>query len=110
MARYSKKISDRIQKAKGPAKPVPKKAGRDILLLLLMCINFIFMIAGWTQLSNVDRILYVILEGALLSIYTQRHAKLSEKASDCMRYAAMIFMAVAFVLFIYSCYLRYIAA
>lgn len=110
MARYSKKISEKIEKAKGSTAPPPKKAGRDILLIILIIINFVFLVLGWPQLINIDKGIYILLEGALLSIYAQRHADLNEKASEYVKYLSFIFMGLAFALFIYSVYTRYIAA
>lgn len=110
MSRYSKRISEKIEKSKKPSTPSPAKPGRDIVLIILICINFIFLMIGWSQLAILDRVIYILLEGALLSIYAQRHAKLSEKYTDWVKYFSFVCMGFAFLLFIYSCYLRYIAA
>ncbi|MDQ0204694.1 hypothetical protein [Pectinatus haikarae] len=110
MARYSKRISEKIEKTKGSAAPPQKKAGRDILLIVLIVINIVFLIIGWPQLANIDRGIYILLEGALISIYAQRHADLSEKYSEYVKYLSFIFMGLAFLLFIYSAYMRYIAS
>ncbi|WP_196594571.1 hypothetical protein [Pectinatus sottacetonis] len=108
MSRYSKRISEKIERTKKSADPPVKKPGRDIVLIILICINFIFLLIGWPQLAVVDRAIYILLEGALLSIYAQRHAKISDAAIDKVKYLSFIFMGLALLLFIYSCYVRYI--
>ena len=109
MSRYSKRITEKIEKTKASSNPQQKKAGRDILLLVLIFVNFIFLMIGWAQLVVVDKAVYILLEGALISIYAQRHANLSEKAESWVKYLSFAFMGSAFLLFIYSCYIRYFA-
>ena len=110
MSRYSKRISENIERTKNSSSPPPQKAGRDILLMILIFINFVFLVIGWPQLAAVDRAIYIFLEGALVSIYVQRHANLSDIAANRVKYLSFVFMGLAFLFFIYSSYVRYLAS
>jgi hypothetical protein len=109
MSRYSKRISEKIEKTKSTANPPGKKAGRDILLLILIAVNFLFLILGWSQALIIDKAIYILLECSLISIYAYRHARLNEKNTERLKYMGLTFMGIAFACFIYSAYIRYFA-
>lgn len=109
MSRYSKRISEKIEKQKKSAKPAPEKPGKDILLIILIVINFIFLIASWPALPLIDKSVYIAIEITLLSRYALRHAELHEKVATYVKYLSYVCLVLAFILFIISLYMHYIA-
>lgn len=106
MARMSKRISNKITKTKEQqnAPEEQKKYGKDIWLISLMVINFILLVTMWESLilSPISFATYFILEIALIIMYINRHAKVSEKVKDLLFKAQIFCMGIILLLFLYT--------
>lgn len=104
MARISKRISNKINKAKQEQQPkeTKKKYGRDIWLIVLIVVNFLLLITSWQNLlsSPTNFAAYFLLEIVLIVMYINRHANMSEKVAKWMYRTQIGLMAVILALFI----------
>lgn len=111
MARQSKKIAKRIKpKTKSePEKKTPEKTGKDYLLIVVLALTIVFMIAGWSQFTAVNRGLYLALLVSLSTTYARRHYNLTDAQDLWAQRAGVVSMGIAIVLFGYVVYQQWIA-
>ena len=113
MARMSKRISNKITKTKEQQNPPKeqKRYGKDIWLLLLIVINFVLLITMWPSLmaAPTSFATYIFLEIALIVMYANRHAKVSENVKHWLFRTQIVCMVVILVLFLYNMFV-YIAS
>lgn len=105
MARMSKRISNKIHKAKEEQQPQEKKKyGKDIWLIILIALNFFLLATSWQILleSPTNFATYFLLEIVLIIMYVSRHANLSENVSKWLFRGQVFFMAIILILFIYN--------
>lgn len=106
MARMSKRISNKIIKAKEQQNTPKeqKKYGKDIWLILLIVINFLLLVTTWQSLILVPTSFatYLVLEIALVIMYANRHAKVSENVRQWLYRAQIFFMGIILLLFLYT--------
>ena len=101
MARMSKRISNKITKTKEQqnAPKEQKKYGKDIWLILLIVINFLLLVTMWESLILAT---YLVLEIALVIMYANRHAKVSDNVREWLYKAQIFFMGIILLLFLYT--------
>lgn len=113
MARMSKRISNKINEKKAQESPQQekKKAGKDIWLIVLICINFVLLVTGWQELIKTPASFatYVLLQIVLVIMYVNRHAKLSEIAAKWLFRVQICLMGMILALFLYNIYSYFIA-
>lgn len=106
MARMSKRISNKINKAKQEQQPkeTKKKYGKDIWLILLIIVNFFLLITGWQTLLQAPASFatYLLLEVVLVIMYVNRHVELSENVGKWLFRVQVFFMAIILILFAYN--------
>lgn len=106
MARMSKRISNKITKTKEQqnAPKEQKKYGKDIWLILLIVINFLLLVTMWESLilAPISFATYLVLEIALVIMYANRHAKVSDNVREWLYKAQIFFMGIILLLFLYT--------
>lgn len=106
MARMSKRISNKITKTKEQqnAPKEQKKYGKDIWLILLIVINFLLLVTMWKSLilAPISFATYLVLEIALVIMYANRHAKVSDNVREWLYKAQIFFMGIILLLFLYT--------
>ena len=81
-----------------------KKYGKDIWLILLIVINFLLLVTMWEKFNFSSNKLatYLVLEIALVIMYANRHAKVSDNVREWLYKAQIFFMGIILLLFLYT--------